>query len=125
MRITNCDSMCAGADSSRLDATQMAAGAETRVMVIRADAAQLARVRQVLGQAQLACEVLHEPTDCAQAPVCRWFDPDQLTPPAQAHAALADAIEVLERSRHAFRSRELGSLRRRLENVLRELSADD
>ena len=36
--------------------------------------------------------------------------------------ALADAVGVLERSRHAFRSRELGQLRRRLEAALRELS---
>ncbi|MCP1652124.1 hypothetical protein [Pseudomonas nitroreducens] len=38
-------------------------------------------------------------------------------------ALLADAIGVLEKTRHAFRSRELGELRQRLSGALQELSA--
>lgn len=94
-------------------------------MVVRADAGELARVDALLGAAGLVCEVFHEPLDCDHAPLCRWLDPAQLNAPGQAHAALADAVEVLERSRHAFKSRELGGLRRRLEAVLRELSDGD
>lgn len=94
-------------------------------MVVRAERDQLAQARRLLDQARLECEVVCAPGDCEQSPLCRWLDPAQLNAPGQAHAALVDAIEVLERSRHAFKSRELGGLRRRLESVLRELSAPD
>ncbi len=103
----------------------MSGGRDTQLLVVRAQPAQLGRVRELLADARLDCEVLAASDDCDRAPLCRWLDPAQLNAPGQAHAALADAIDVLERSRHAFKSRELGSLRRRLEAVVRELSDSD
>lgn len=38
----------------------------------------------------------------------------------QLRQALEDTIEVLERTRHAFKSRELGQLRRRLVGLLEQ-----
>jgi hypothetical protein len=37
--------------------------------------------------------------------------------------ALLDAVATLERTRHAFKSRELADLRMRLEQLLKDLSA--
>lgn len=80
------------------------------------------QVRALLTVYQVPCAVLAGPGDCAQAPLCRWFKDAALSDAAHLHALLADAVGVLERSRHAFRSRELGQLRRRLEAALQELS---
>lgn len=69
------------------------------------------------------CEVIVDPHDCSRAPLCRWLDDTGLGPDGRVQAALSDAVATLERTRHAFRSRELGQLRRRLEQLLVELSA--
>ena len=69
------------------------------------------------------CEVIEAPRHCSQAPLCRWLDDAPLGPAGDVQAALAEAVATLERTRHAFRSRELGQLRRRLEQLLVELSA--
>ncbi|EXF42890.1 hypothetical protein BAY1663_04693 [Pseudomonas sp. BAY1663] len=39
----------------------------------------------------------------------------------QLRAALEETIQVLERTRHSFKSRELGQLRRRLLDLLEQL----
>lgn len=81
---------------------------------------QLAQhLRRLLGD----CEVIEDPHDCSHAPLCRWLDEAPLGPDGQVQAALAEAVATLERTRHAFRSRELGQLRQRLEQLLSELSA--
>lgn len=81
--------------------------------------ATLARaLRRLLGD----CEVITDPHDCSQAPLCRWLSNAPLGDAGRVHTALSDAIATLERTRHAFRSRELGQLRRRLELLLVELS---
>jgi len=41
---------------------------------------------------------------------------------AQLRQALEDTIQVLERTRHSFKSRELGQLRRRLLDLLEQLA---
>ncbi|MDH0142956.1 hypothetical protein [Aquipseudomonas alcaligenes] len=69
------------------------------------------------------CEVIEDPRHCSQAPLCRWLDDAPLGPAGEVQAALAEAVATLERTRHAFRSPELGQLRRRLEQLLVELSA--
>jgi hypothetical protein len=68
------------------------------------------------------CEVLSTQDDCSQAPFCRWLEKSQLSNDGRVQAALIEAIETLERSRHAFKSRELGLLRQRLVVLSRELS---
>ncbi|MEB6589342.1 MULTISPECIES: hypothetical protein [Pseudomonas] len=80
------------------------------------------QLRQLLGHTAPDCEVLNAPSNCSFAPFCRWFNDAQLGPTGRVQAALVDAIEVLERTRHAFKSRELGLLRRRLVAVLDKLS---
>lgn len=67
-------------------------------------------------------QVISQSSDCSQAPLCRWLDPSELGPAGHVQAALCDAIETLERSRNAFRSREMGQLRQRLLRLLEDLS---
>jgi hypothetical protein len=69
------------------------------------------------------CEVIADPCDCSHAPFCRWLQGDALRSDGQVRAALYDAVETLQRTRHAFQSRDLGQLRQRLERLLDDLSA--
>lgn len=80
-------------------------------------------LRQWLDSQQTAAEVICSPNDCSQAPLCRWLDPAPLGPEGRVQTALLDAVETLIRTRHAFKSRELAELRKRLEQLLEELSA--
>ena len=80
------------------------------------------RVRQLLQAQAPGCEVLGQPGDCSQAPRCHWL---QALPPQQAGAVqvlLSEAIEVLEQTRHAFKSAQLAQLRKRLSRMLEDLS---
>ncbi|WP_394559941.1 hypothetical protein [Aquipseudomonas alcaligenes] len=76
-------------------------------------------LRHLLGH----CEVIESPHKCSQAPLCRWLGDARVDTAARMKDALSDTVATLERTRHAFRSRELGQLRRRLEQLLVELSA--
>jgi hypothetical protein len=69
------------------------------------------------------CEVIADPCDCSHAPFCRWLKSSALGSDGQVRAALHDAIDTLQRTRHAFQSRDLGLLRQRLERLLDDLSA--
>ncbi|MNH46014.1 hypothetical protein D3C79_1086360 [compost metagenome] len=66
--------------------------------------------------------MLSAPGNCSAVPLCRWLGEAQLGAAGQVQAALLDATEVLEQTRHAFKSRELGLLRRRLVALLDKLS---
>lgn len=91
-------------------------------VIINADDPMLeSRVRAALQDQPL--ELICDPTDCAQAPLCRWLAPEELNHCGQLAAAIQDAITTLEQTRHAFRSKQLGSLRQRLEKLVRELPA--
>ena len=68
------------------------------------------------------CEVIADPGQCSQAPFCRWLYSEQLATDGRIQAALTEAVETLERTRHAFRSRDLAQLRQRLEQLLEDLS---
>lgn len=80
------------------------------------------RLRNLLTSIAPGCEVLSAPRDCSAVPFCRWFDNASLGPAGQVQLALVEAAEVLERTRHSFKSRELGLLRRRLVALLDKLS---
>jgi len=69
------------------------------------------------------CEVIADPGQCSQAPFCRWLHSEQLATDGRIQATLTEAVETLERTRHAFRSRDLAQLRQRLEQLLEDLSA--
>ena len=68
------------------------------------------------------CEVIADPGQCSQAPSCRWLQGEQLASDGRIQTALSEAVETLERTRHAFRSRDLAQLRQRLEQLLEGLS---
>lgn len=89
--------------------------------IICTDPGMATRLRVLLADADGA-EIISQSCDCGQAPLCRWLDPDPLGPSGQVQAALYEAIETLERSRHAFRSREMGQLRQRLTRLLEDLA---
>jgi len=80
------------------------------------------RLRQQLQVVAPDCEVLSAPGDCSRAPFCRWLGEQQLGPAGWVYAALVEATEVLEQTRHSFKSRELGQLRQRLKVLLEKLS---
>lgn len=93
-----------------------------RVIVNADDAELLSRVREgLVGQ---PLEVICDPVDCAQAPFCRWLAPQALNECGQLMAAIQDAIATLEQTRHAFKSKQLGSLRHRLEKLVQGLPKD-
>ncbi|KAF1053831.1 MAG: hypothetical protein GAK43_01208 [Stenotrophomonas maltophilia] len=92
-------------------------------LIVAGNDVEVARqVRALLAAYEVPCAVLAEPCDCEYAPRCRWLKDAPLGPTGQIQALLVDAIAVLERSRHAFKSRELGMLRKRLAQTLSELS---
>lgn len=93
------------------------------ILVTNNDPQLACQLRRLLQSEGLNCAVLTQPEDCSQAPLCHWLQEHPLPAHAALHASLADAIEVLERSRHAFKSRDLADLRQRLEQLLGELSA--
>lgn len=78
-------------------------------------------VTQALDKASIRHEVICQATDCSKAPACRWLGTDDLNSTGLMAAAIMDAIETLEQTRHAFRSKQLGHLRRRLETLLSSL----
>ena len=51
-----------------------------------------------------------------------WLKPERLNQAWRVRAELEEAIATLERTRHAFRSRQLADLRYRLQGLLRSLS---
>ena len=70
-------------------------------------------------------EVIHEATDCSHAPLCRWLRETPAGLEGQVQLVLLDAVQTLARTRHAFRSKDLADLRKRLEGLLKQLSACD
>lgn len=94
------------------------------VRVVCTDARLATWLGQLLNHTEPSCEVLHQARDCSAAPLCRWLGTLQMGQAGEVQAALTEAVEILEKTRHAFRSRDLGLLRRRLEALLEELSAE-
>lgn len=88
----------------------------TSVQVISADPQLTAKAREALCQAGLSCKLLHDPRDCQHAPACRWLQP--LPAEVQLRLILDEAISTLEKTRHAFKSRDLADLRKRLQQCL-------
>lgn len=95
----------------------------TSPAIICTDPQLACRLREALCAELGEDAILEEAAHCRHAPLCRWLSPAALGPSGQVQAVLFDAVTTLERTRHAFRSRELGMLRRRLQQLLEELSA--
>lgn len=86
------------------------------------DPALACLLREMLPAMGVVCEVLTETGQCQRAPLCRWLKDAPLSETARLRMLLDETVTVLDRTRHAFKSRELGRLRRRLEQALSELS---
>ena len=93
-------------------------------VVVAASTVQRDPIIKALQQAGLDCELICQPQDCSEAPLCRWLAPEQLNERSLVRFALEDAIDTLEQTRHAFRSRQLAGLRHRLKGLLQSLSED-
>lgn len=76
------------------------------------------RLRPVLARLAPGCRLLYAPAEATRA----WpaAHPEMF---GRMREALLETTEALERTRHAFKSRELGQLRRRLQELLDELGA--
>jgi hypothetical protein len=79
-------------------------------------------LRELLGGQVAAEQVLCEAGDCSDAPLCRWLGEAQLGQLGRVQAALVEVVEILQSTRHAFKSREVGRARRRLSELMAELS---
>ncbi len=89
------------------------------VQLISSDPQTANTARDALCHAGISCQLVHSPRDCQHAPVCRWLQP--LPHELQMRLALDDAINTLEKTRHAFKSRDLADLRRRLQELMETL----
>lgn len=78
-------------------------------------------LRELLG-GQAAQQVLCEAGDCRDAPLCRWLGEAQLGQLGRVQAALVEVVDILQSTRHAFKSREVARARRRLSELMAELS---
>ncbi len=95
---------------------------QTHLLVTLPDTACAARVTALLHALAPGCEVVCEPRDCSQAAQCRWLKALPAAQLGEVQALLSEAVAVLERSRQAFRSAQLATLRRRLADALKDLS---
>jgi hypothetical protein len=91
----------------------------THVIQSRASAGQL---QQALQEQGVPCQVLREALDCRLAPACRWLCGAPLTDEARLIGAIDHTVEVLNKTRHAFKSKDLAQLRGSLERLLAQLA---
>jgi hypothetical protein len=93
--------------------------AQSCVQLICPDPQTTAKAREALGNAGINSQLLHSSRDCQHAPACRWLQP--LTNELHMRLTLDAAVSTLEKTRHAFKSRDLADLRRRLQELLEQL----
>lgn len=89
------------------------------------DAESRQQVLQLLQRQAPQCDVIEDIQDCHYRPLCRWLQSLPAQSLGEVQGTLDDAIDVLERSRHAFKSTQLATLRKRLSRLVEELSAPD
>lgn len=90
-----------------------------RVQLISSDPQTANIACDALCNVGISCRLVNSPLDCQHAPACRWVQP--LTAELQLRLTLDDAINTLEKTRHAFKSRDLADLRRRLQALMETL----
>jgi hypothetical protein len=93
--------------------------------IICTDSALATELTHWLVNHSQSAEVIHETGDCTNAPLCRWLKDTPEGLEGHVQLALLEAVETLMRTRHAFRSKDLADLRKRLEGLLKQLSACD
>lgn len=82
------------------------------------------QIGRTLQDAGIDFDIICEPADCRLAPSCRWIDASFVNREGQLAGALLDAIRTIEDTRHAFKSKQLGALRKRLQQALDACQAD-
>lgn len=95
---------------------------QTHLLLSLPDADACQRVAHLLHRQAPQCQVIAEIESCRQKPLCQWVQRLPTASLGDVHASLDDAIDVLERSRHAFKSVQLAELRKRLCQLREELS---
>lgn len=98
---------------------------QTNLLISLPDADSCHQVSQLLHRQAPQCEIIGDIQDCRYRPLCRWLQPLPAHSLGDIQASLGDAVAVLERSRHAFKSAQLAALRQRLSRLLEELSTPD
>ena len=91
----------------------------THIIHCPADAEHL---QTLLEQQGLPCQVLRSAHDCRYAPACRWLAEPAEPEQTRLIQALEETVQVLHKTRHAFRSQDLGRLRQSIEQLLQDLS---
>lgn len=96
---------------------------QTHLLLNLPDAASSRQIAELLRRQAPHCQIIDSLDSCQQRPLCRWLQrlPEGSLGEVQSH--LDEAIEVLERTRHAFKSLQLAELRKRLSQLREELSA--
>lgn len=92
------------------------------LQVLCLDAPQACRAHGVLDAAGIDCQILSSPEACLLAEHCRAIEPTHAQHLSHLQQALHDTVATLEKTRHAFKSRDLAELRKRLEGLLQNLS---
>lgn len=86
-----------------------------RRLVRPEDTQQSGRTHQDAG---IDFDIICEPSDCKLSPSCRWIDASCVNREGQLAGALLDAMRTIEDTRHSFKSKQLGALRKRLQQTL-------
>ncbi|WP_256574446.1 hypothetical protein [Pseudomonas sp. HAR-UPW-AIA-41] len=86
------------------------------------DIPQACRAHDLLDAAGIDCQILSSPNACLLAPHCRAIESAETQRLSHLQQALHDTVATLEKTRHAFKSRDLAELRKRLEVLLQNLS---
>ncbi len=97
----------------------------THLLLSLPDPESSQRVTQLLRLQAPRCRIVDTLDDCSQRALCHWLQPLPADRLGHVQASLDEAVHVLERSRHAFKSAQLAELRKRLSLLLEELSAPD
>ncbi len=92
------------------------------VKVLCNDPELVEQMRKLLAGQVAAGQVFCEPRACSEAPLCRWLAEVPLGQAGRVQSTLLDVIDILHNSRHAFKSKAVAQARRRLDELLRELS---
>lgn len=97
----------------------------THLLLSLPDAQSRQCVAQLLRRQAPHCQIIGELDDCRSEPACRWLQPLPAHSLGALKADLEEAVNVLDNSRHAFKSAQLAALRKRLSRLAEELSAQE
>jgi hypothetical protein len=90
--------------------------------IICSDPQLAEQVRKLFMVQAPAAQVICDALDCHEAPLCRWLGEQHLGEAGKVQATLAEVVELLNSTRHAFKSREVGRARLRLRELMMEIS---